>query len=157
VAITASAKPRKQRKALYTMPHHLRHKLLSAPLSRELREKYGLRSLPVRTGDRVRVMRGDYKGIEGRVIRVNRERGRVYIDTITRTKVDGSTVHVPIHASKVMIVELDLSDKWRKEAIERKRKVREETLARLRARKEARMAGAEAEEEGGEGSGEEGS
>jgi len=146
VAITASAKPRKQRKALYTMPHHLRHKLLTAPLSRELREKYGFRNLPVRTGDRVRVMRGDYKGIEGKVIRVDRERGRVYIDTVTRKKVDGSTVNVPIHASKVMIVELDLSDRWRKRIIERKMRAREEMMKRK-----------EAGAEGGGGSGEEGS
>ena len=137
VAITASAKPRKQRKALYTMPHHQRHKLLTAPLSRELREKLGIRNLPVRTGDRVRVMRGDYKGIEGKVIRVDRERGRVYIDTVTRKKVDGTTVHVPIHASKVMIVELDLSDKWRKKIIERKRKAREEMLKRKAEKEKA--------------------
>ncbi|HDI01534.1 MAG TPA: 50S ribosomal protein L24 [Candidatus Bathyarchaeota archaeon] len=125
MALTTSAKPRKQRKALYTMPHHLRHKLLSAPLSKELRAKYGFRSLPVRVGDRVRVMRGDFKGIEGKVIRVDRERGRVYIDTVTRPKVDGTPVNVPIHASKVMIVELDLSDKWRKKVIERKMRARE--------------------------------
>ena len=148
VAITASAKPRKQRKALYTMPHHLRHKLLTAPLSRELREKYGFRNLPVRTGDRVRVMRGDYKGIEGKVIRVDRGRGRVYIDTVTRKKVDGSTVNVPIHASKVMIVELDLSDRWRKRIIERKMRAREEMMARRKGRGIG--------EEGGEGGGEEG-
>ena len=146
MAMTASAKPRKQRKALYTMPHHQRHKLLTAPLSKELRAKYGFRNLPVRTGDRVRVMRGDYKGIEGKVIRVDRERGRVYIDTVTRRKVDGTTVHVPIHASKVMIVELDLSDKWRKKIIERKMKAREEMMKRK-----------EAGAEGGGGSGEEGS
>ena len=125
MALTTSAKPRKQRKALYTMPHHLRHKLLSAPLSKELRAKYGFRSLPVRVGDRVRVMRGDFKGIEGKVIRVDRERGRVYIDTVTRPKVDGTPVNVPIHASKVVIVELDLSDKWRKKVIERKMRARE--------------------------------
>ncbi|HDJ25895.1 MAG TPA: 50S ribosomal protein L24 [Candidatus Bathyarchaeota archaeon] len=148
MAITASAKPRKQRKALYTMPHHLRHKLLTAPLSRELRERYGFRNLPVRTGDRVRVMRGDYKGIEGKVIRVDRERGRVYIDTVTRKKVDGSTVNVPIHASKVMIVELDLSDRWRKRIIERKMRAREEMMAKREEK--------EAEEEGGESGGEEG-
>ena len=134
MAVTTSVKPRKQRKALYTMPHHLRHKLLTAPLSRELRERYGFRSLPIRTGDRVRVMRGDYKGIEGKVIRVDRERGRVYIDTVTRRKVDGSTVNVPIHASKVMIVELDLSDRWRKRVVERKMEAREEMMARRKGR-----------------------
>ncbi|OYT52375.1 50S ribosomal protein L24 [Candidatus Bathyarchaeota archaeon ex4484_135] len=133
MALTASAKPRKQRKAVYTMPHHLRHKLLSAPLSRELREKYGFRSLPVRVGDRVMVMRGDFKGVTGKVIRVDRERGRVYMDTVTRTKVDGSTVNVPIYASKVMIIELDLKDKWRKKIIERKMKAREKAAEEEKA------------------------
>ena len=132
MALTASAKPRKQRRALYRMPHHLRHKLLSAPLSEELRAKYGFRSFPIRTGDRVRVMRGDFKGAEGKVIRVDREKGRIYIDTVTRTKADGTPVNIPIHASKVMIVELDLSDKWRKRALERKMRAREEQ-ARMRA------------------------
>ena len=93
-------------------------------------------------------MRGDYKGIEGKVIRVDRERGRVYIDTVTRKKVDGSTVNVPIHASKVMIVELDLSDRWRKRIIERKMRAREEMMAKREEK--------EAEEEGGESGGEEG-
>ncbi|RLI07564.1 50S ribosomal protein L24 [Candidatus Bathyarchaeota archaeon] len=122
MALTASAKPRKQRRALYTMPHHRRHKLLSAMLSGELREKYGFRSLPVRVGDRVRVMRGDFKGVTGRVIRVDRARGRIYIDAVTRTKVDGSTTYIPIHASKVMIIDLNLKDKWRKKVVERKMK-----------------------------------
>jgi len=145
VALTTSAKPRKQRRALYTMPHHQRHKLLSAPLSKELRARYGFRSLPVRTGDRVRVMRGDFKGVEGKVIRVDRERGRVYLDTVTRTRSDGTPVNVPIHASKVMIVELDLSDSWRKKIIERKMRAREQQ-ARAKAKKEAEGG----TEEGGE-------
>jgi len=143
MALTASAKPRKQRRALYRMPHHLRHKLLSAPLSEELRAKYGFRSFPIRTGDRVRVMRGDFKGAEGKVIRVDREKGRIYIDTVTRTKADGTPVNIPIHASKVMIVELDLSDKWRKKALERKMRAREE-----QARTRAESTGEELEEVG---------
>ena len=131
MALTASAKPRRQRRALRSMPHHLRRKLLSAPLSEELRAKYGFRTFPIRTGDRVRVMRGDFKGAEGRVMRVDRERGRIYVDAVTRTKADGTPVNIPIHASKVMIVELDLSDKWRRRALERKMRAREEQ-ARLR-------------------------
>jgi len=140
MALTASAKPRKQRRALYRLPHHLRRKLLSAPLSEELRAKYGFRSFPIRTGDRVRVMRGDFRGAEGRVIRVDRERGRIYLDTVTRTKADGTPVNVPIHASKVMIVELDLSDEWRKKALERKMMAREEQ-ARARAGQEGEGSG----------------
>jgi len=116
-----SRKPRKQRKWLYNCPKHQRHKLLSAPLSRELREKYGTRSLPIRVGDVVRVMRGDYKNTEGKVNRVDRKKYRIYIEGITKEKVDGSTVFVPIHPSKVMIIKLNLDDKWRRAILERRR------------------------------------
>ncbi|MEM4738276.1 MAG: 50S ribosomal protein L24, partial [Acidilobaceae archaeon] len=60
-----SSQPRKQRLALFTAPLHTRQKLMSAPLSPELREKYGVKNLPVRKGDKVRIMRGDFKGHEG--------------------------------------------------------------------------------------------
>ncbi|HSQ01903.1 MAG TPA: 50S ribosomal protein L24, partial [Methanobacterium sp.] len=54
-----STQPRKQRKFIYKAPLHIRHKLMSVTLSEELREQYGRRSLPVKTGDTVKVMRGD--------------------------------------------------------------------------------------------------
>lgn len=114
-----SRKPRAQRRALAEAPHHMRRKLLSAPLSDELRAKYGLRSLPVRKGDSVKVMRGDFSGIEGKVIRVDRAEAKVFVEGITREKVSGEAKNVPVHASKVMITSLDLSDKWRAEALEK--------------------------------------
>ena len=116
----ASVKPKKQRKLLYQAPKHLRRKMLSAHLSPELREKYGTRSLPVRVGDVVRIMRGDFSGVEGKVTRVDTKKYKVYIDKVTREKVDGTTVHVPIHPSNLMIVKLDLSDKWRSQILERR-------------------------------------
>lgn len=116
----ASVKPKKQRKLLYQAPKHLRRKMLSAHLSPELREKYGTRSLPVRVGDVVRIMRGDFSGVEGKVTRVDTKKYKVYVDKVTREKVDGTTVHVPIHPSNLMIVKLDLSDKWRSQILERR-------------------------------------
>ncbi|MCX8183241.1 MAG: 60S ribosomal protein L26, partial [Crenarchaeota archaeon] len=44
---------------------HLTYRSSSVHLSRELRGKYGFRSLPIRIGDRVLIIRGDYKGVEG--------------------------------------------------------------------------------------------
>ncbi len=114
---TESKKPRAQRRAVANAPHHRRRKFLSAPLSDELKAKYGLRSLPVRKGDTVKVMRGDFSGIEGKVIGVDRERARILVEGITRESVSGEAKNVPIHASKVMITSLDLSDKWRAEAL----------------------------------------
>jgi len=115
-----SSKPSKQRKYLYQAPLHRRAKIMSATLSPELRAKYGRRSFPIRTGDKVRIMRGDYTGREGKVIGIDREKYRIHIEGVTRKKADGTEVPIPIHPSKVMIIELDLSDKRRKAALERK-------------------------------------
>jgi len=115
-----TVKPSKQRKRLFQAPHHIRGKILSAHLSSELRETYNTRSLPVRTGDTVRVLRGDYKGVEGKVMRVDRKKYRIFIEGITREKADGTTMLVPIHPSNVEIIRLNLDDKFRKKILERR-------------------------------------
>lgn len=122
MVLTSSIKPGKQRKALFNAPLHLRKKMLSAPLSPELREKYGVKRLPVRKGDIVRIMRGDWKGHEGKVVRVDIKRVRLFVEGVQRKKADQTPVYYPIHPSKVMIIKLDLSDKWRKKIIERRAK-----------------------------------
>jgi len=117
-------KPSKQRKMLYQAPDHIRHKLFAAPLSPELRASHGVKALPVRSGDTVRVMRGDHKGFEGKITRIIRKKYRIYVEGLTREKVDGSTIFVPVHPSKVMITHLNLDDKWRKKIFERKKEAR---------------------------------
>ena len=146
MAKTLTSKPSKQRKRLYTAPLHVRSKILSAPLSPDLREKYGFRSLPIRVGDKVQILRGDHKGFEGKVLKVDRKKYRISVEGITREKVDGTTINVPIHPSKVMITELNLDDKWRRKKIERKRKAREAAEER-KAKKEEVIEEAEKVEE----------
>ncbi len=118
-AKTKSKQPRKQRKAIYEAPLHRRQKLVAAPLSKELRKKYGRRSVPVRKGDEVRVMRGDFRGKEGKVFRVDLKKLRIYIDGVTRKKSTGEEVRVPVHPSNVMITKLNLEDKKRQKIFER--------------------------------------
>jgi len=118
--LVSSVKPSKQRKMLYQAPLHKRGKMFSATLSDSLKEKYGVNNLPVRSGDTVRILRGDFKGLEGKVSRVDRKKYRIFVEGITREKVDGTTVLVPIHPSKVMITNLNLDDKWRKKILNRK-------------------------------------
>ena len=113
--------PRKQRKKLYNAPAHIRHKLMAAPLSPELVKSRGIKSLPVRKGDTVRVVRGDRKGFEGKISRIDPNNYRLYIEGLTREKVDGTTIFISLHPSKVMIKNLNLDDRWRKSAIERKK------------------------------------
>jgi large subunit ribosomal protein L24 len=155
--LTRSRQPRKQRRAYYNAPLHVRQKLMSATLSPELREKFGVRSLPVRKGDKVKVMRGDFKGHVGKVVKVDLKRYRIYIDGVTIKRSDGSPVFRPIHPSNVMIVELDLSDPWRRKILER-RGARAEEVERVAEeatkpeRPEAAEAGAAAlSSEGAEG------
>eukprot|EP00741_Cyanophora_paradoxa_P009343 tig00000144_g9051.t1 len=114
-----SSSRRKSRKAHFTAPSSARRVIMSAPLSSELRQKYNVRSMPIRKDDEVSVVRGTYKGREGKVVQVYRRKYVIYIERITREKANGATVQVGIHPSKVVINKLKL-DKDRKGLLERK-------------------------------------
>lgn len=105
---------------------HSVYKASSIHLGRELRKKYGFRSLPVRVGDRVMIIRGDYKGVEGDVSRVDRIRQRIYISGVYRENARGEQRLVPIPFNSVILVNIDDKDKWRQRIIERKRRTVEE-------------------------------
>jgi len=122
VPLPKSKKPSKQRKFLYNAPLHLRHKFMNAPLSKELREKYGVKRLPVRKGDTVRILRGKFRGHEGTVAKVDLKRVRIYVDGATIENSRGERVFYPIHPSKVMIVKLGNVDSVRQKIIERRKK-----------------------------------
>merc|ERR1712170_119188 len=109
---TSSA--RKQRKRHFNAPSHIRRKLMTAPLSKDLRQKHGVKSLPIRKDDEVQVVRGHFKGQQvGKVVQCYRKKFVVYIERIQREKANGATVYVGIHPSKVCIVKLKM-DKDRK-------------------------------------------
>nr|XP_043606936.1 60S ribosomal protein L26-1-like [Erigeron canadensis] len=112
---------RKCRKAHFTAPSSVRRVLMSAPLSTDLRTKYNVRSIPVRKDDEVQVVRGTYKGREGKVVQVYRRKWVIHIERITREKVNGQTVNVGVNPSKVVVTKLKL-DKDRKDLLERKAK-----------------------------------
>lgn len=114
-------KPSKQRRMLHQAADHVRHKFFAAHLSPELRASHLLKTFQVRSGDTVRIMRGDHKGFEGKVNRIDKRKFRIYVEGLTREKVDGTTIFLPIHSSKVMITNLNLDDKWRKKILERKK------------------------------------
>ena len=93
---------------------------MSSPLSKDLRQKYNVRSMPIRKDDEVQVVRGHYKGQQvGKVVQVYRKKFEIYIERIQREKANGAAVHVGIDASKVVIVKLKI-DKDRKRILERK-------------------------------------
>merc|ERR1712212_494437 len=119
-----SSSRRKNRKRHFEAPSHIRRKLMSSPLNKELKEKYGVKSMPIRKDDEVQVVRGQYKGQQvGKVVQCYRKKFVVYIERIQREKASGATVYVGIHPSKVCIVKLKM-DKGRKEILERRAKGR---------------------------------
>ena len=100
---------------------------MSSPLSKELRQKYNVQSMPTQKDDEVQVVRGHYKGQQiGKVVQVYRKKYVIYIKQVEREKANGTTttVHVGIHPSKVVITRLKL-DKDRKKILERKAKSRQ--------------------------------
>ncbi|KAL1959077.1 hypothetical protein VTO42DRAFT_2864 [Malbranchea cinnamomea] len=124
---------RKSRKAHFSAPSSVRRVIMSAPLSKELREKYNVRSIPIRKDDEVTVVRGSNKGREGKVTSVYRLKWVVHIERVNREKSNGQTVPIGIHPSKVVITKLKL-DKDREAILERIGKGRE---ARAAAKKSA--------------------
>jgi large subunit ribosomal protein L24 len=115
--------PGKQRHRLFNAPAHIRHKLMSAHLSPDLVKSHGIRTLPVRKGDTVRIMRGDHYGFEGKISRVDLKNFRIFLEGLTREKVDGTVIFVAVHPSKVLLKNLNLDDKWRKRTIQRKKPI----------------------------------
>jgi large subunit ribosomal protein L24 len=115
--------PKKQRKRFFNAPAHIRHKSMAAPLSHELTASRGAKTLPVRRGDTILIKRGDHKGFEGKVSRVDLKAFRIYVEGLTREKVDGTNIFLPVHPSKVEIRNLNLDDKWRKNILDRKMKI----------------------------------
>ncbi|KAI1471212.1 putative 60S ribosomal protein L26-1 [Daldinia caldariorum] len=109
---------RKSRKAHFGASSGERRVIMSAPLSKELREKYNVRSIPVRKDDEVTIVRGTNKGREGKVTAVYRLKYALHIERVTREKVSGQSVPIPIHPSKVVITKLKL-DKDRENILER--------------------------------------
>ena len=90
----------------------------SSTLSDELRENYRRKSLRPRTGDSVRIVRGEFIGVEGKITKVMPKDGRLNVEGVSREKMKGGTAPVPIESSKVVLTSLNLDDKARKAKLE---------------------------------------
>jgi len=119
VSIGIAASRRKSRKAHFSAPSSVRRTIMSAPLSKELREKHGVRSIPIRKDDEVIISRGSLKGREGKVTSVYRLKYIIHVERVSREKVNGQSVPVGISPSKVVITKLKL-DKDREAILARK-------------------------------------
>ncbi|KAG7285583.1 60S ribosomal protein L26 [Staphylotrichum longicolle] len=121
VSANISSSRRKSRKAHFGAPSSIRRNIMSAPLSKELREKYNVRSMPIRKDDEVTIVRGLNKDKEGKVTSVYRLKYVIHVERVTRDKATGQSVPLGIHPSNVVITKLKLD------------KDREDILARIKA------------------------
>lgn len=117
MAGTRSTQPRRQRKAVFTATTFERRRRMAVPLSRDLRTRYGRRSLPVRKGDTVRVLSGSYLGREERVARVNRRDYSVTLDNVTGKTADAKLKPLAIRPAHLVLTRLNLSDPWRRRVL----------------------------------------
>lgn len=116
----SSKQARKQRKYRYNAPLHVRQKFVHVHLSKELIKKYKTRNLGLKKGDKVKVVRGQYRKHTGNVERIDLKKINVYLSGVDVTKKDGTKSLYPINPSNMIITELNLDDKMRQKIIERK-------------------------------------
>lgn len=109
----SSAQPRKQRKYRHNAPMHVKQKFLAVHLDSKLRKRIGKRSMQVKKGDEVKVLRGSKKGVKAKVVAVSLKKGIVHLEGQTREKVAGTKVAIPFRPSNLLITELKLDDKYR--------------------------------------------
>ena len=109
----ASRQPRKQRKYSAKAPLHIKRKLLSVNLSKELRKKYNRRNIPIRKGDTAKIMRGKFRKKQGKILEVDVKKSKIIMEGIQVKKQDGSKVNFKLRPSNLQIIDLNLEDKKR--------------------------------------------
>ncbi len=117
-----SKQTRKQRKYRYNAPLHVKQKFVHAHLSKELRKRYKKRRIGLKKGDKVKIVRGQFRKHTGSVERIDLKKTRVYVSGTDVTKKDGSKTTYHIDPSNLIITELNIDDKMRQRIIERKAK-----------------------------------
>ena len=97
-----------------------RSKQLGANLSKDLQKKYGKKSARVVEGDSVTILRGEFKGVDGKVSKISTQKSSVAIEGVKKEKTKGDKFDVYIHTSNLVITSLNGDDKWRMAKLEGK-------------------------------------
>ena len=93
---------------------------LSSLLSENLRKKYGKKSVRVVEGDSVKVIRGEFTGVDRKVTKVSAANNGLTIEGVKKEKLKGEKYDVFIHTSNIEITGLNTDDKWRINKLEGK-------------------------------------
>lgn len=97
-----------------------RSKLLCSHLSKDLQQKYKKRSVRITEGDSVKVLRGEFKGVSGKITKVSTVMNGVSIEGVKKEKLKGGNLDVLIHPSNLIVTDLNAEDKWRINKLEGK-------------------------------------
>ena len=113
-------KPTKMRNRLmYNATHVVLSKQMGSALSKDLRKRYGRRSVRLTKGDHVSVQRGEFKGVDGKVTTVLPDKRYVTIEGIKKEKTKGDKFDYLIHTSNLVATSLNTDDKWRMKVLRR--------------------------------------
>ncbi len=118
-----SSSRRKQRKAHFGATSTDRRSRMAAPLAADLRLMHGVKSMPVKKGDEVRVVRGKFANKDAsslKVLACYRKKYVVHVEKCTIEKSNKQTVQVGIDASNLVITKLAM-DSDRAKILKRKK------------------------------------
>jgi large subunit ribosomal protein L24 len=105
---------------IYQATAVVKSKQLCSPLSKDLRKKYGKRSIRIIEGDTIRVLRGEFRGVAGKITKVSIQKNGVSVEGVKKEKLKGGNLDVFIHPSNLIITDLNNEDKWRQNKLEGK-------------------------------------
>ena len=97
-----------------------RSKQMGSALSKDLQKKYGKKSARIVEGDSIKIVRGEFKGVDGKVSKISTAKTSVAIEGVKKEKTKGDKFDVYIHTSNLVITSLNTSDKWRMAKLEGK-------------------------------------
>ena len=106
---------------IYFATHQTASAQLSATLSKDLRKKYHKRSARVVEGDTVKVIRGEFDGVDGKVTKISLANNGINIEGVKKDKIKGDKFDVFIHTTNIVITGLNGDDKWRMNKLEGKK------------------------------------
>ena len=130
-------KPTKMRNELIYHPtFHTRSKQLGSQLSEDLRKKYGKKSVRVVEGDSIKIVRGEFKGVDGKVSKVSTKKSSVAVEGVKKEKTKGDKFDVYIHTSNLLVTSLNTEDKWRIAKLEGKKPSEKPTVTEKPIKKE---------------------
>lgn len=107
---------------IYRATHVAKSKQIASPLSKELQKKYTKKSVRVVKGDSIKIVRGEFKGVDGKIANISVQKSSLAIEGVKKEKTKGDKFDVYVHSSNVVVTGLNSDDKWRMSKLEGKKR-----------------------------------